>query len=280
MMRKISTLIVLSLLFSNAASAQFFESYLKPHLDSMERAYYNYKVGLKVLDDERNEIGRTEPIFSKAVFASGFPQAAVGIPLLSLENNEVNQWRQVWICLDYNLKPVFLFPLNTERVIKIIDGLFLYTDRPATHAYTFGLVDNKGTVLFEAPYDRIYVEKGRYVGVKNVTEKSDEPGILTWSIEIRMASMDSMSVIKLQTPEDDSCGLWGDDPDELEEDRVAFERILRESSFERGLNHVVHNRFVEAVVCFKEALNSGNPKTVRCAKSNIEALEVHLGEGN
>lgn len=274
-MKKIIILFLLTCLWGKVAFAQHFEYYVKHNLDSTEKAYKYYKTGLKVLDKDGKEIRQSEPIYSKVVFADGFDRAAASIPIISIEKTGMDYWRQVWICLDYDLKPVFVFPSHTVRVIKIVDGMFLYTDGYATHPYTFGLVDHTGEVIFEAPYDRIYLEDGYYVGVKNLTEPSACSDILTWAVEIRKASSDSVFVIHLQTPKNDSCGLWGDNPDDLDEDRRSFESILRESPFQRGLNHVVHLRIKEASECFKDALNNKNPQIVLCAHNNIDALKLY-----
>lgn len=261
-------------------NAQRFEGYhYLPRETQHSFRYYN-SWGLKVLDDTGEELRRTEPIYRWVSYADGFNRAAVGFPLISLEQGEEVGFERgyVWVCLDYNLKPVFTFPPNTHHIYRIINGMFLYKDK-MEHSSTVGLVDRDGTVIFMAPYDKIRIEDDLYVGVKNLTEQNDYSGYEVWAVEFRNASTNFISIYKLNVPEHNSLGLRYDLDDDLnddwdaEEDSKWFEELLEKDTFQRGLNHFVHARKKEALECFKEALNSKDSKVVACAKHNIDTIE-------
>lgn len=268
------TRVIISLLlfFINLVGlqAQSFKVYVSHGLSKDEPSFRYYKTGLIVLDSIGRELRRTELLYDRIAYCDGFDRAAVHLPLISLEYGQKMGFErgQVWICLDYNLKPVFIFPKNTYH-IKIIDEMFLYKDMPG-HYSTVGLVDKDGRVIFEAPYERIYLENNMCVGVKDVTEDK-ESEYKSWIVEFKRKSLEILHVIDLITPKDSSAGLWFEAEDEDEES--IFEAILKEDPFQRGLNHAVHFRIDKALESFREALSNEDSIIVRCAEYNIEVLE-------
>ena len=273
-MRKTLILVFFAILLGVNTKAQRFEEYLCFNHEK-EDVFRFFQRGVKVIDEEGKELRRSEPVFCNIFFSEGFDRVAVSVPIISLEHDEKEGFERgrVWLCLDYDLRPVFIFPSNTYHVTKIVDGMFLYEDKPG-HYSTVGLVDRDGKVIFEAPYEMIYLEKDLCIGVKNITEGNDYSGFQTWVAEFRKRASDALLVIKLKTPKDESVGLWFEVKDE--EDTEWFEQRLKEDAFHRGLNHVVHSRMKEAAECFKECLNSKNPEIVSCAKYNIEALSWYI----
>ena len=279
-MRPIFILAFFLLISGVNANAQRFEKYHHIPGETQRSFRYYSSWGLKVLDDTGKVIRRTEPIYRWVSYAEGINLAAVGLPLISLEQGEDVGFERgyLWICLDYDLKPVFVFPANTHHIYKIVNGMFLYKDK-MEHSSTVGLVDKDGTVIFMAPYDKIYIEDSIYVGVKKLTEQNDYSGFESWAVEFRGASTSHYSYV-LKTPERESMGLLYDKSDagEDEVDAELFKGLLVVDAFQRGLNHIVHARKSEALECFIEALNSNDPKIAICAKHNIDALNGVFGE--
>lgn len=270
-MTRILLLLLLCVINLVGLQAQSFKVYVSHELGKEDSAFRFYKRGLIVLDDSGKELRRTEPLYDMVAYCDGFDRAAVSLPLISLEYGQKMGFErgQVWICLDYNLKPVFIFPKNTDHGVKIIDEMFLYKDKPG-HYSTVGLVDKDGRVIFEAPYKRIYLENNMCVGVKDVTEDK-ESEYKSWIVEFKRKSVEVLHVIDLITPKDSSVGLWFEAEDEDQES--VFEAILKEEPFQRGLNHAVHFRIDKALESFRESLNSKDVIITKCAEYNIEALE-------
>lgn len=270
-----SVLLVMLTIFGAEANAQHFDRYHRIPGEGQRAFRYYSSYGLKVLDDAGKELRRTEPIYRWVMYSDDFGLAAVGFPLISLEQGEEVGFERgyVWVCLDYDLKPVFVFPSNTDHIYRIVNGLFFYKDK-MEHSSTVGLVDKDGTVIFMAPYDRIHIENDLYVGVKNFTGNSDYSGFEMWAVEYKEVSTNHYSLYKLMTPECDSFGLTFDEDSSRDEDEetIWFEELLKKDAFQRGLNYVVHARKEEALKCFQEALNSNDPRIIECAKHNIDAL--------
>ncbi len=266
-------LLILLFLFVNLAGirAQSFKAYVSHGLGKEDSAFRYYKRGLIVFDDEGRELRRTELLYDMAAFCDGFDRAAVCLPLISLERGEEMGFERglVWICLNYDLEPVFIFPPNTQHV-KIVDGVFLYKDSPG-HYSTVGLIDKNGKVIFEAPYERIYFEKDVFVGVKDVTKSTDLKH-LTWAVGFRKKDLGETLELLLETPDYASSIAIKFEAEETD-DEIWFNELLAENPFQRGLYNVVHLRIDEALDCFKEALNNGDPIIERCAEHNIEVLE-------
>lgn len=270
-MTRIILLLLLCVINLVGLHAQSFKAYVSHGLGKEDSAFRFFKRGLIVLDDSGKELRRTELLYDMVVYCDGFDRAAVNLPLISLEYGRKMGFErgQVWICLDYNLKPVFIFPENTDHGVKIIDEMFLYKDKPG-HYSTVGLVDKDGNVIFEAPYKRIYLENDKCIGVKDITEDNNVR-IQNWMIEIKSRSSKILHVIELKTPRDSSAGLWFEAEDE--DQALVFKAILKEDPFQRGLNHVVHIRIDEALKCFREALGNDDTEIVKCSEYNIKALE-------
>ncbi|MBR5956150.1 MAG: hypothetical protein IK022_06375 [Bacteroidales bacterium] len=265
------TIVILALILINTGVyAQHFQGYERRD----EHIFRDYALGLKVDDETGMEIRRTEPLYSKVFYSEEYECAAVCLPLNSLEQGEKSRAEhgRIWICLDYNLAPMFVFPSNTHHLYKIIDGMFIYKDKPE-HYSTVGLVDKDGRVVFEAPYERVFLEHDQYVGVKDLTEDNDYSGIRSWAVEFKKKSLDVVKVIRLKTPERESVGLWFEEKNE--EDKEWLEQRLKDDSFQRGLNFVVHSRMDEATECFIECLQMDDSSLVRCVEYNLEALKKY-----
>ena len=275
-MRRLIVLALLITISGTETNAQHFKGYHPTPGKEQKLFRPNGSWGIIVLDDSGNELRRTEPIYWGIFYSEGFDRAAVGIPLVSFEPGRGAKYPNgfVWVCLDIELRPLFVFPSNTHHIYRIFNGMFLYKDK-MEHSSTVGLVDGNGNVIFKAPYDRIYIEKDQYVGVKNITEQNDNTGYETWAIEFKTASSDNVYIYKLITPERESLGLHFEDQWSYyqdEEDFAFFEELLKSNAFHRGLNHFIHYRKNEALECFREALNSNDQKIVFCAKKNIETI--------
>ena len=273
-MKRIFSSVALIVICVYAANAQRFDSYLKHWPDSVERLYRNYMLGLKVVDDNGQEIRRSEPIFRSCCFKEGFDRAAVCIPLNAMDYGEKGGYEggRVWVCVGYDLKPEFVFPKNTYSVFQIENGMFLYRDMPP-HYGTVGLVNRDGDVIFAAPYESIYFEDGWIIGVKELANSNVTPGIREWSVEFLKESLDSSFTLILKTPQEESEGLWGETKALGEEDKKSFEQLMNENPFQRGLNHVVHRRIGEAEACFKDSQYSVNAEIALCAGLNLKELE-------
>ena len=268
-MKRIVLLLVL-IINVVGAQAQHFKHYLRVVLGKEEKTFRYYKTGLLVLDDNGNELRWTELLYEKIAYSDGFAHAAVELPLISLENGREmgTETGLVWICLNYELEPVFIFPQNTQHV-EIVEGMFLYEDKPG-HYSTVGLIDKDGKIIFEAPYSRIYFEEKMYVGVKDITGYHNTENTV-WKVDYRIKDSDESFEINLETPDYlSSTGLRFvvEEPG----DELLFKEILAGSPFQRGLYHVVHFKIDEAIKCFREALNDEDPRIVKCAKYNIKAL--------
>lgn len=274
-MKRLLLLIALICIFGGSVFAQHFEKYYKFDLDSLESYYCYHKTGLKVVDENGNEIRRTEPLYIDVAYKTGAEQVAVCISLYSFGKDEKNYWGKVWVCLDINLCPVFFFPSKTERVTTFADGLFLYSDMPS-HYSSYGLINKHGEVVFESSYQRIVLGKNHLIGLKDVTGINDNSGIKKWDVVFKALSSDTVFEIRLQTPEGYSWGLFYEDdyedPDEIE----WLNNQIKDDSFQRGLNHIIHSRKNEAIECFRDALESSDSKIVKCANYNISALESFL----
>ena len=273
-MKRICCTIALILISVYVTNAQRFESYLKHWPDSVERLYRNYMMGLKVVDEAGQEIRRSEPIFRSCCFKDGFDRAAVCIPLNAMDYGQKGGYEggRVWVCVDYDLSPVFMFPKNTYSVFEIVNGMFLYRDKPP-HYGSVGLVSRDGDVIFAAPYESIYFEDDWIIGVKELTDLNVTPGIKEWLIEFIKESSDSSITLRLKTPQDDSEGLWGETKAFFEEEKKCFGQLMNDNPFQRGLNHVVHCRIEEARVCFQDSRCSANAEIALCAEYNLKELE-------
>lgn len=277
MKQRIYCSIALILISVYVTNAQRFDSYLKHWPDSVERLYRNYMMGLKVVDEDGQEIRRSEPIFRSCCFEDGFDRAAVCIPLNVMDYGQNGGYEggRVWVCVGYDLRPVFMFPKNTYSVFKIVNGMFLYRDKPP-HYGSVGLVSRDGDVIFAAPYESIYFEDDWIIGVKELTVLNVTPEIKEWSVEFIKESSDSSITLRLKTPQEDSAGLWGEAKALFEEEKKCFEQLMNDDPFQRGLNHVVHCRIKEARVCFQDSRCSTNAEIALCAEYNLKELERWL----
>ena len=121
--------------------------------------FRNFKRGLNVVESDGSLLLHSEPIFEDVRYEKGFNLAAVSIPINSVDStNHFHKHRLIWLCINKELEPVFVFPSNTRDVqIDTSLCLFLFTDKVSSsgHWYREGAIDYSGNVLLEPLFSMI-----------------------------------------------------------------------------------------------------------------------------
>ena len=126
-----------------------------------DRLYRDFKRSILVVDNGGNQQLKAEPIYEDVRYENNCDFAAVSIPIRSIDStNQRYSNDQIWLCLDRELKPVFLFPIGTEDVqIDTTLQMFLYTDLTSVfsrHWYRKGVIDYSGKVILKPRFSNIY----------------------------------------------------------------------------------------------------------------------------
>lgn len=238
------------------------------HLSEEEQIFRNYKFGIKVLDDNGQEIRRTEPLFSDVREEEGFPLVAAGIPFMALEK-EMKQaygYEKCWVCLDEKLIPVFFFPTWTLDVV-IKEGYFYYTNMASPfsgHWYWFGLINKEGAIIFSPPYSKILIVDSYCSGVrfKNTDEylNAEDKASNDYILEVKTSEGDLLEQIELSLPDNVPCyGLFSPEfPDESEKDSKPGQPH-QEFDFNMGLYMTSRLRLFEAKKFFAKSMEGDDP---------------------
>ncbi len=238
---------------------KFHHSYATPDSDLMR--FRDYRKSIDILDGSKLLL-HSEPLYEDIVYDQDSDFSAVSIPLNSIDTlNRRRPFHCIWLCIDYELNPVFVFPLNTVDV-KIDPGLqlFLFTDKVSLgsrHWYREGAISFDGAILFEPRYQIIW-----------------QNGTLLWGVSVPEESSDHVlqRAIKVVDLADSSNGLIVMLKDVIQTmDLTATPQYLQ---FKQAWDSILQENpnFPKATQLFKRSAKGPDKKLRAISRFNVKSL--------
>ena len=222
--------------------------------------FRNFKRGLNVIESDGSLLLQSEPIFEDVRYEKGFNLAAVSIPINSIDStNRFHRHRLIWLCINKELEPVFVFPSVTRDVqIDTTLCLFLYTDKVSIngHWYREGAIDFSGNIVLE-PYFSMIQRTGDmiYAVGADYLNNGDDP------------IFDRIIVVKSIVEGNDYRVLFKD-----EDPFYAFADSIQLIQFNKAWEYLFNEDLVNAKELFRLSTKGSDKNLTKASRHNIKAI--------